>query len=63
MSQITQITYGKTVNIGNYQSIRVDFTADVEPGENPSDVLIGLKGHVRDAEITILRENPLPTKR
>lgn len=62
--KITQITYGKTINIGNYQSVRVDFTVDVreQDGDTEESCLASLKYLVRNAEIDILRENQ-PTKR
>jgi hypothetical protein len=60
--KITSITYGKTINIGNYQSIRVDFTAQVDEGELPSYVLHELKIRLNADEQTILKENPVPRK-
>ena len=57
--KITSITYGKTINIGNYQSIRVDFTADISPeNETVEGALQDLKFLVHTAEQNILRENP-----
>jgi hypothetical protein len=32
--QITTIHVGKTINTGNYQSVRIDLTADVTPNES-----------------------------
>ena len=72
--KITQITYGKTINIGNYQSIRVDFTADVDPptinkstgasqpGDDADGVLELLKQIVKASEEKILRENNVKQK-
>ncbi len=31
---IVQVSYGRTVNIGSYESIRFDLTARVEPGDS-----------------------------
>lgn len=40
---ITNVSYGRTVDIGEYESIRFDFTARVQEGENWQDVLDELK--------------------
>lgn len=55
--KITQITYGKTINIGNYQLVRLDFTAEVEPGCDERAVLHVLKQMVASEEVDILKEN------
>lgn len=36
--KITKITYSRTVNLGNYESARVEATAEVQDGENPNKV-------------------------
>lgn len=54
--KIIQISYGKTINIGNYQSIRVEFTADTEE-QHWAEALDSLKEVVRLAEVDILKEN------
>lgn len=59
--KITSITYGKTVNIGNYQSIRLDYSADCEE-LSPNETLKMLKLILSTEESTILRENP-PTRK
>lgn len=41
--QIITVSYGKTVNLGNYESARLDATAQVESGETPEDALSKLK--------------------
>ena len=45
---ITSISYGITVNLGNYQSARLDLTARVNEGENPEDILEMLKDEVNE---------------
>lgn len=55
--KITGISYGKTINIGNYQSIRVEFTASVDPDEYADVVLATLKEVVKQTEEKILQEN------
>jgi hypothetical protein len=54
--KITKVSYGKTINIGNYQSIRVEFTGDTED-EHWAEALETLKEIVRLAEVDILKEN------
>jgi hypothetical protein len=56
--KIIQISYGKTINIGNYQSIRLEYTASVDPGDLPDKVLEDLKDILTDAENEIKLENP-----
>lgn len=55
--KIKQVSYGKTINIGNYQSIRVEFTCELAPDETASDGLEYVREHVRQAEVVVLREN------
>lgn len=57
--KITQITYGETINLGNYQSARVDFTADIENGDDNRalwDQLMSLKSKVEEAAKDIKRD-------
>lgn len=44
--QITMVSYGFTFNRGNYQSERIDMTATVAEGEDPSAVTLLLKAEV-----------------
>ena len=53
---ISKVTLGKTINIGNYQSIRVEFTADVGDGDTHLDALAHLKRIVANAEDDIKKE-------
>lgn len=54
---ITQVSYGKTINIGNYQSIRIEFRADLLPGESLTETIERLKKILDKEETLILREN------
>jgi hypothetical protein len=54
---ITQVSYGKTINIGNYQSIRVEFTADIRVDESPKLALNELKRILEAAEVEIREAN------
>lgn len=49
-SSITRVTYGKTINVGNYESVRIDLSAEVYGDEKWQDVLIHLKGLMVDEE-------------
>jgi len=40
---ITQVSYGRTINTGNYESIRVDLTAVVSKNERWEDVMEDLR--------------------
>ena len=42
-TKITQVSYGLTVNIGNYETVRFDLTAQVAPDEDWRDVLESLR--------------------
>lgn len=41
--RISQVHYGKTVNIGDYESVRLELTADVGPEEDWKEVLQRLR--------------------
>jgi hypothetical protein len=43
MSNIKTIQIGRVYNLGNYEHVRYEITAEVEPGEDPSQVMIGLE--------------------
>ena len=36
--RITTITYSRTVNLGNYNSKKLEATAEVDNGEDPTEV-------------------------
>ncbi len=42
-SQIVSITWGRTINLGNYESARLDITARVNPDQDWREVLKALK--------------------
>ena len=41
--KITEVTFGKTINIGEYESIRIDLKAQVGPDEDWREVLQRLR--------------------
>ena len=42
-TRITSVSYGLTVNVGNYETVRFDLTAQVADDEDWRDVLDSLK--------------------
>ena len=48
--RITSDTYGRTINMGNYENVRFDLTARVNEGEDWRDVLEELKGEALKLE-------------
>jgi hypothetical protein len=44
---ITQVAYGRTINVGNYESVRIDLTARVTEDEEWQQVLAALKEKMR----------------
>lgn len=44
--KVTTIAYGKTFNKGNYESERIDMTAELEEGEDEQVALMRLKATV-----------------
>jgi hypothetical protein len=45
--KITKVDYSKTFNLGNYQSAKIGFEAEVEHNEDPVEVLIQLQTKVQ----------------
>lgn len=41
--KIISVRYGRTINTGNYENEKIEFEAEVEHGESPSEVLVKLK--------------------
>jgi hypothetical protein len=41
--KIIEVTYGKTINIGDYESVRIDLKAAVGPDEDWREVLQRLR--------------------
>lgn len=54
--QITQVSYGRTVNIGNYETVRFDLTAVVAPDEDWRDVMESLRRKSRKLKDRIAAE-------
>ncbi len=40
--KIIEVTYGRTFNLGNYESLRIEFRASVEDGENVQKTIADL---------------------
>ncbi len=45
--KITQVTYGQTVNTGNYSSMRLEATAEVDEGDDAAFVMAELRAFIR----------------
>ena len=54
--KIVRITLGRTVNVGNYENVRFDLTADVDPDETPEQATKLLKKEVDAAEAKLRKE-------
>jgi len=54
--KLTQVSYGLTVNVGNYETVRFDLTAQVAPDEDWRDVLESLRRKSRNLKHRILAE-------
>ena len=52
---ITQISYGATLNIGNYESVKFELTVRVDPGQDAKAVFWTLK-HKCDELKVLLKE-------
>ena len=50
--RVTEITYGRTINLGNYESERIDMTAQVDEDETAEDALALLEAQVALAAST-----------
>ncbi len=44
--EIIKVKYGRTINLGNYESTRIDAEADVEKGDEATNVLDSLRNFV-----------------
>ena len=54
-----RVSYGRTVNMGNYESLRLEYQAEanLSPGENAEDVIQHLRKNLRaDIETGIGKE-------
>jgi hypothetical protein len=50
---VTQVSWGKTINIGNYETVRLDLVARVHDGQDWRQVLRALRLLVREQEAKI----------
>jgi hypothetical protein len=41
--KITQIKYGRVVSVGNYETVRYELTAEVQPGQDVEEVMERLR--------------------
>ena len=60
--KVTKLSYGLTINLGNYQSARLDVEVEVLPNEDPNLVLHSLRANVNAEAAAIkldLKNNPL----
>ena len=48
MARIKELTYGRTQNLGDYNSMRIDITMQVDEGDDFDEVMGGLKAQVMD---------------
>lgn len=44
--KVTTVTYQATINLGNYESERIEITAELEPGDTVEETITRLRGHV-----------------
>ena len=44
--KVTQISYGRLINTGNYSHEKFDVTVNLEPGESPQDAMNKAKAFV-----------------
>ena len=40
--KIVEVTYGRTFNLGNYESLRLEMKASVDEGEDPKEAVAKL---------------------
>ena len=44
--KVNEVSYGRTFNLGNYESLRVEMKASVDDGEDPKEVAKKLAAEV-----------------
>ena len=54
--KITEVCYGMTVSLPNYENIKFHFTAEVTPEEDWRDVLESLRRKARKLKVRINEE-------
>jgi hypothetical protein len=52
---ITEVVYGRTINVGNYESVRVEYRARVKEGQTAAAVMAALKKIAAEEEGRVLR--------
>lgn len=57
MPHISQVSFGRTINTGNYENYKISATVDLEPGENGSDAMKKLIGFI-DSHLQGVPERP-----
>ena len=60
---ITKLTVGRTIDLGQYESVRFDITAEVRPGQAWQDVMDGLKAIVIEEERVLREEHGRPARK
>lgn len=56
--EITQVCWGKVVNIGNFETVRLELTAKVNAEQDWREVLRAVRHIVRDYETAIKSKKP-----
>lgn len=57
---ISEVSFGMSVNIGNYESVRFDLTAPVEPDQDWRETMAVLRRRSEKLRRSILEERGLP---
>lgn len=52
---ITSVTFGRTINVGNFENVRIEYRADVKPGQDAGEVMKALK-RIANAEEERVRD-------
>lgn len=60
---IVRITVGRTVDLGNYESIRFELTAEVRAGETWQDTMDALKAVAEEEDRLLREEHGRPPRR
>lgn len=58
--QITKITIGRLYNLGSYEHVRYELTAEIPAGESPATAIIGLENIL--AALNPKRPNDVPSE-
>ena len=46
--QVIEVSYSRTINVGNFENVRIDYRAKVKPGQTHDQVMAALKRICRD---------------